>query len=53
MLDKLYTGLKDISEFTVIVIIFVFIWALLGMELFAYLVTVDLNGDYISQTDAQ
>ena len=53
LLNKLYAGLKDISGFAVIVLLFIFIWALLGMEMFAYLVIVDHEGKYVEPSDAQ
>ena len=53
LLNKLYAGLKDISGFAVIVFLFIFIWALLGMEMFAYLVIVDHEGKYVERSDAQ
>ena len=53
LLNKLYAGLKDISGFAVIVLLFIFIWALLGMEMFAYLVIVDHEGKYVDRSDAQ
>ena len=49
---KLYQGLKDISGFAVIVFLFIFIWSLLGMELFAYLLLLDQDGNQISITES-
>ena len=41
MLTQTYNGLKSIGGFTIIVLLFIFIWAILGMELFAYMFIMD------------
>ena len=41
VLKETYTGLKSIGGFTLVVLLFIFIWALLGMELFAYMFVMD------------
>ena len=38
-------SLVDISNFAVLLMLFLFVFALLGMELFAFAVYVDSNGD--------
>ena len=38
-------SLVDISNFAVLLMLFLFVFALLGMELFAFSVYVDSNGD--------
>lgn len=40
-------SLVDISNFTVLLLLFMYILALLGMELFAYSVCFDINGEAI------
>lgn len=51
ILRKILNSLKDISNFSVLLFLFIFIYALLGMELFAYRIKfnenneVDLNGE--------
>ena len=44
-------SLKSIGPFTVLVILFVFIWTLMGIELFSYQILFDENHDII--TDVQ
>jgi len=40
-------SLKDVSNFTLILFLFMFIMALLGMELFAFSVAYDIEGNII------
>ena len=40
-------SLVDISNFTLLLLLFMYILALLGMELFAYSVCFDINGEPI------
>ena len=41
VLTQTYIGLKSIGGFTIIVLLFIFIWAILGMEMFAYMFIMD------------
>ncbi|PCI31095.1 hypothetical protein COB52_00365 [Candidatus Kaiserbacteria bacterium] len=45
ILVKIGNSLKDISNFSVLLFLFIFIYALLGMELFAYRIKFDENGN--------
>lgn len=40
-------SLKDIANFSLLLFLFIFIFDLLGMELFAYKVSLDLEGEII------
>lgn len=42
LLSKIMTTLKDISNFSVLLFIFMFVYTLLGMEMYAYNVSFDL-----------
>jgi hypothetical protein len=44
MLGKIAKSLKDISNFTILLVLFMFTYSLLGMELFAYGVKYDYDG---------
>ena len=47
ILQTMVGSLVDISNFTVLLLLFMYILALLGMELFAYSVCFDVNGEAI------
>ena len=53
VLMQTYTGLKSIGGFTLIVLLFIFIWALLGMELFAYMFIMDEDLNPIKPEEAK
>ena len=42
LLEKIMTTLKDISNFSVLLFIFMFVYTLLGMEIYAYNVAFDI-----------
>ena len=43
VLKQTYLGLKSIGYFSMIVFLFIYVWALLGMELFSYRLIMDLD----------
>jgi hypothetical protein len=45
MLVKIGDSLKDISNFSVLLFLFMFTYTLLGMEMFAYYVKYDINNE--------
>ena len=47
ILTKIIKSLGEVSNFTLILFLFMFIMALLGMELFAYSVAYDVEGNAI------
>lgn len=47
LLEKIMLTLKDISNFSVLLFIFMFVYTLLGMELYAYNVAFDLSDNPI------
>jgi hypothetical protein len=47
LLEKIMITMKDISNFSVLLFIFMFVYTLLGMELFAYNVSFDMNNQPI------
>ena len=47
MLIKIGKTIKDISNFTVLLFLFIFTYAMLGMELFAYKIRFDEDGNPI------
>ncbi len=51
MLSTIYVTLKDISTFLLLLIMFMFIFTLLGMELFGHKVKFDENDLPISDFD--
>jgi hypothetical protein len=51
MLIKIAKTLKDISNFTILLFLFIFTYAMLGMELFAYRVRFDDQGEPIELDD--
>ena len=53
VLKETYTGLKSIGGFTLVVLLFIFIWALLGMELFAYMFVMDEDFNPIRPDEAK
>ena len=44
-------SLLDISNFSFLLLLFIFIAALLGMEIFSYSVCYDINGDAVFGKD--
>jgi len=48
LLEKIGMSLKDISNFSVLLFIFMFTYTLLGMELFAYSVKIDIKTNEIN-----
>ena len=53
LIKQTIKGLKDVGGFGMIVFLFIFIWALLGMELFAYTLNMDQQGNFIKPDDAK
>ena len=51
MLDLMFKSLKSISSFSLLMAMFIFIWGLMGMELFAYLAVTDEDGNLIDAKD--
>lgn len=47
ILKKMITSLIDISSFTVLLALFMYIAALLGMEMFAYSAFYDIDGELV------
>ena len=47
ILKKIKKSIREVSNFTLILFLFMFIMALLGMELFAYSVAYDVEGNII------
>lgn len=45
-------SIKAIGSFSTILILFIFVWSLMGMELFAYVCIQDLDGNLLSQDEA-
>lgn len=43
IISKMFASLKDISSFTFLLVLFMFIFALLGMEMFAHIAYFDLE----------
>lgn len=46
------SSFKDVSNFSILLFLFVFVYTLLGRELFAYRLTFDKNGNLSSEPDA-
>ena len=44
-LSDFIAGLKEIKNFSLLLFIFIFIMALLGMEMFAYIIAFDAEGN--------
>ena len=44
-LSDFIAGLKEIRNFSLLLFIFIFIMALLGMEMFAYIIAFDVEGN--------
>ena len=44
-LSDFIAGLKEIKNFSLLLFIFIFIMALLGMEMFAYIIAFDVEGN--------
>ena len=51
MLSKMIDAMKDISNFTVLLSLMIFIFALLGMELFAFTVAIDNEGELVYEQE--
>lgn len=51
MMIKIGKTLKDISNFTILLFLFIFTYALLGMELFANRIKFDVNNNPIDIND--
>jgi len=53
ILTKTLKSLRDISSFSILLILFMYIYALLGMELFANRIFVDTSGNLVKDPPAQ
>ena len=51
MLAQIVSSVRDTSVFSLLLFVFLFIFALLGMELFAYSVFFDINEELIVGTE--
>ena len=47
MLTKTLKSLYEIGPFAALLFLFIYLFALIGRELFAYIIIIDENGDFV------
>ena len=47
MLTKTVKSLKEVGPFAALLFLFIFLFALVGRELFAYIIIIDENGEFV------
>ena len=53
LVSQTLKSIYKISGFCVVLLLFIFVWALLGMEFFAYKAIMDEQGNFIEPTEVE